>query len=54
MEVRMPVVRGVARAGIWSGSHEHRKGSERTKLTGASKAANGRGEMERQTEVAPD
>jgi hypothetical protein len=44
----MPVVRGGACAGSWSGSHDHRKGSERAKLTGASKAANERGEMKRQ------
>jgi hypothetical protein len=50
MEARMPVVRGAARAGSWTGSHQHGKGSECANLTGAKKATNAYGEKKRQTE----
>jgi hypothetical protein len=54
VEMRMPVVRGVARAGLRTDSDEHNKGSERTSLTGESEATNGRGEMQRQNGRTPD
>ncbi|MGP8269215.1 MAG: hypothetical protein ACLQLH_04040 [Terracidiphilus sp.] len=50
----MPMAPGVARAGRRTGNHEHEKSSECAKMTGRSKATNGRGEIQRHYGGTPE